>query len=117
MSEHLTKLSLASLDRLSDGEAGKIIGAALKRAVQDCVDDPGDRRARKVVIELQITVSDGGTRFRAKVTTKVVLPPGATKDTVGVFEVAASGPEALFNPDCAKEPNQLVLFDEPGEAK
>lgn len=109
MNENLITLSLANLDAVSDGDAGKIIDAAIRRVVADLRSNPKIAAARKVVVELALTSSDAGTRWCAKVTAKVVLPAEGTKETLGLFEVSAASPEALFNPRSARNPDQMVL--------
>lgn len=49
------ELTLTSLDQLDDGRVAKAFLHELKRAVQDCMDRPGDDKARTVSLELKIT--------------------------------------------------------------
>jgi len=48
------ELSLTSLEELDDGRVSKAFQHELKRAVQDCIDRPGDKKPRKVVLELEL---------------------------------------------------------------
>lgn len=49
------QLTLSSLKDLDDGRVSKAFDHEIKRAVQDCIDRPGDKKARTVMIELELT--------------------------------------------------------------
>lgn len=53
MSLHL--LSLESLNDLDGGKAAEAFKLHLRRAAMDCVDRPGDPKARKVTLEVELT--------------------------------------------------------------
>lgn len=56
------ELTLKSLEELDDGRVSKAFAHELRRAVQDCLDRPRDKKARTVTLELSLTpcVTDEG---------------------------------------------------------
>lgn len=58
----IVQLSLASLNDLDDGRVAVAFMQELRRAVQDCMDRPGDKNARSINLELKLTpvVGDEG---------------------------------------------------------
>jgi hypothetical protein len=59
----LVQLTLESLKDLDDGRVSAAFVHELKRAVQDCMDRPGDKHARSVSLEFKVTpiVADDGS--------------------------------------------------------
>lgn len=49
------ELDLRSLENLDDGRVSVAFAHELKRAVQDCMDRPGDKKPRKVTLEFSLT--------------------------------------------------------------
>lgn len=49
------ELTLTSLEDLDDGRVAAAFAHEMKRAVQDCMDRPGDKKPRVVTLELKLT--------------------------------------------------------------
>lgn len=62
----LMRLSLENLKDLDYGKAAAMFDLALQRAVQDCVDRPGDKTKRNVVFQLDLKpIVDAGGELEA----------------------------------------------------
>jgi hypothetical protein len=48
------QLTLESLGQLDDGRVAKMFTHEIKRAVQDCIDRPSDKKPRTVTLELSL---------------------------------------------------------------
>ena len=75
-------LTLDSLGDLSSGQAGVAINAALAAAIRDTEDRGSDKKARKVVIEIELKKL-GDENVTATVRAKTTIPPYQTEQTVG----------------------------------
>lgn len=53
--QQLQKLTAATLKSLDKGKLAVTLEKALQRAVSDCIDRPGDDRARKVHLQFDLT--------------------------------------------------------------
>lgn len=53
--QEIYALTSGTLAKLDGGRAGVALDSALRQAVKDCLDRPGDERARKVTMEFQVT--------------------------------------------------------------
>lgn len=54
MSNELVRLDLASLKQLGDGRVAIAFDQAMRRVALDCQDRPGEKRPRKVLLEVQV---------------------------------------------------------------
>ncbi len=80
----LENLKLASLDLLDDGRVAIAWQKQLARAVQDCLDRPGESAARKVTLEFQVI--------------PVQEPDGSADNVRGEFQVKSSIPNQRSKP-------------------
>lgn len=109
MSDHLTKLTFASIDHLANGEAADAVNLALRRAIADLHQWGGDHKARTVVVEISLRqVSGLKGRFEASFAAKVKLPGEKAADVGGYVERQGDDLVALFNP-VSVNPDQLTL--------
>jgi len=115
----LKELTLGNLKDLDFGKASTTFEVALQRAVKDCLDRPGDDRARTVVLEMKITpvkeilgntLSCEGAKgvFRIKCT----LPNWETQ--VVDFGVRSNG-KLVFNEDSPRDHRQQTFLGEEEE--
>lgn len=82
----LHNLSLESLVHLDCGNAALAFDRALRRAIDDCVDRPREERARKIVLQCEITpeCGDDGQCDDLSVTIQVkeIIPAMSTTPTL-----------------------------------
>lgn len=113
MSE-LTPLTLATLKKLDLGRVGMAFDRLLKQAISDCVDRPGDDRARKVTLQIDLvpvkqvhdnTISCEGAKGAVKA--KLALPNYETQTLD--FGVKQSG-HAYFAEESPANHQQATLF-------
>jgi hypothetical protein len=106
------QLTLATLEKLDMGKAAAALQEHLKRAAIDCMDRPGDGKARKVTLQFDITP---------------IVTPDLTCDEVHIQIQAASKVPThrtkvyscglrkngmlVFNPDSPDNVNQNTLLD------
>ena len=115
----LMRLSLESIKEVQGGVALEMFQDALHHAVKDCIDRPGDKRARKVTMQMNITpvaVTNGNTidcegakgvfQCRAK------MPDRESAEID--FGVQNSG-DLIFNPDSPRDHRQTTLLAAGGE--
>ena len=112
----LKRLSLESIKELDGGAAMQTFQTAVQRAVKDCIDRPGDKRPRKVVLQLAITpvpVIQGNVidcdGAKGAFQCKVKIPDWETR-TVD-FGVQNSG-DLIFNPDSPHDHRQTTMLAE-----
>jgi restriction endonuclease len=108
----LAKLDFVSMPQLADGKVNKLLQRHLQRAAEDCMDRPGDKSARKVVIEYvfvpQVGQDGDCEKVICEVECKTKVPvyrsvPIQMRPTKGGF---------LFNPDFADDLDAQSLFED-----
>lgn len=101
-----TTLCLETIADLDNGTAGPLIDREIARAVADLVDrGEEDGKARKVVIQLELTIKNG--IVVTDVTADAKLPPKRTRSTATEARYRDSEPVLCFqthNPDRADQP-------------
>ncbi|MGA2035378.1 MAG: hypothetical protein ABSG68_24285 [Thermoguttaceae bacterium] len=111
----LQRLTLANIGELDNGLALETFQTALKRAVKDCLDRPGDKRARKVTLQMNVTPvaqiqgnaidCDGA---KGVFLCKCRIPDYETREVD--FGVQQTG-DLLFNPDSPNDHKQITLLE------
>jgi len=108
------RLSLSNLAELDYGKAVYAFQKHLERAVLDCTDRPGDKRARAVTLQFKVTPvaeTNGNTIIcnsaNGIFVIKSKIPDHETK-TID-FGVTSKG-ELVFNPDSLDDHNQTTMF-------
>jgi hypothetical protein len=111
----LQRLSLESIKELDGGAALETFQTAVRRAVQDCIDRPGDRRARKVNLQLSLVpvpVIEGNTidcdGAKGIFQCRVKIPDWETREVD--FGVQNSG-DLIFNPDSPRDHRQMTMLE------
>jgi hypothetical protein len=106
---HQQTLTLATIGDLAAGQARATIDAALRAALRDTEDRGGDKKARKVVIEIELKkLSDEAVS--ATVKAKPVIPSYVTDPTIGELQIGDRGqPEMAFAPSAPHNPAQPNL--------
>ncbi|MCC7333577.1 MAG: hypothetical protein IT422_00680 [Pirellulaceae bacterium] len=102
------ELSLDSLSELDDGRVAKAFQHELKRAVQDCIDRPGDKKPRAVTLELSLTPitvnndgmvetegCDGEFQIRSKVPTRKSKTYSFRANKKGHLAYSSNSPESV----------------------
>jgi hypothetical protein len=111
----LLRLSLESIKQLDGGMAMHTFQDAVQRAVKDCIERPGDKRARKVVLQLSLvpvpmisgsTIDCDGAKGAFQC--KVRIPDWVTREVD--FGVQNSG-DLIFNPDSPRDHKQMTLLE------
>lgn len=112
----LMRFDLDTLKSLDGGIAPKMFLDAMRRAVKDCLERPGDKRARKVTLQMTLTpvpVINGNTidcdGARGAFQCKVKIPDYETREVD--FGVQNSG-DLIFNPDSPRDHRQTTLLDD-----
>jgi hypothetical protein len=110
----LQRLSLETIKSLDGGAALETFQNAVQRAVRDCMERPGDKRARKVVLQLALTPVpqiDGNTidcdGAKGVFQCRVKIPDWETREVD--FGVQNSG-DLIFNPDSPRDHRQTTLL-------
>ena len=67
-------LSLATIGAIESGQAAEAFNASLRRAIQDCVQRPIEGRSRKVMLQAELTPSEGGDDIDVSFQVKESLP-------------------------------------------
>ena len=103
-------LSLNSLSDFDYGKAAVAFEQALKRAVVDCLERPGDKAARKVVLTTNIVpvMQQDGDVVDAEVdfTVKATVPPWQTATRP---LAVTKGGQLLFNDMAPDNPRQTTI--------
>jgi hypothetical protein len=111
----LQRLSLESIKELDGGAAMHTFQDAVQRAVKDCIERPGDKRARKVVLQLALvpvpmitgnTIDCDGAKGAFQC--KVKIPDWETREVD--FGVQNSG-DLIFNPDSPRDHRQMTMLE------
>jgi hypothetical protein len=112
----LKRLSLENLKDLDGGRALEAFHDQLKRAVLDCLDRPGDKRARKIVLQftaLPVPVINGNTidcdSVKGTFQCRCKLPDHETRTYD--FGVQQSG-DLIFNPDSPEDHRQMTMLED-----
>ena len=111
----LLRLNLESIKELDGGATMQTFQDAVQRAVKDCIDRPGDKRARKVVLQLALTPvpnisgnvidCDGA---KGVFQCRVKIPDWEMREVD--FGVQNSG-DLIFNPDSPRDHKQMTLLE------
>ena len=113
---NLVRFNLSSLSELHGGRALETFQEATKRAVLDCLERPGDKRARKVVMQMTIVpvpLIQGNTidcdSAEGSFQIKCTIPQWETESIN--FGVQNDG-NLIFNPDSPRDHKLATpLFD------
>lgn len=100
------ELDLASLDKLDDGRVSVAFAHELKRAVQDCMDRPGDKKPRIVTLEfslkpvcsteggvVEMDGADGDFKIKSKVPTRQTKTYSFRANKRGQLAFSSESPE------------------------
>jgi hypothetical protein len=114
----LKRFNLDTMKDLDSGRAVEAFQTATQRAVQDCMDRPGDKRARKIVLQLTlipVARIDGNTidcdGAKGTFQCRCKIPDWETQEVD--FGVQQSG-DLIFNEDSPRDHRQMTLLN--GEA-
>jgi hypothetical protein len=102
------KLNLTTIRDLSNGQAEAVINAAIQAAIRDLEDRGGDKKPRKVSIEMEFKKL-GEDVVTATVKAKTTLPPYVTQPTFGTLNVDGTAAHMKFNPNNADDYEQQTL--------
>lgn len=110
----LIPLNLQTLDRL-DPKLQAAFSTHLRRAVQDCLDRPAEKKARRVLLEVEVTPildDDGGcSRVNADFKFRDKLPDRRSR----TYEmIAQRDGRLILNEFSPTAPDQLTIDDVPG---
>ncbi len=95
----LKQLSLENLRELDLGKVAEAFQMLLQRAAKDCEDRPGDRRARKVILEANLT--------------PVLTQEGHCDEVHPVFKIRAKLPDYQSKAySCALRAGGMLVFDD-----
>lgn len=113
---HLQRLTLEAMSNLDYGKAMIAFQRQLERAAHDCIDRPGDKRARKVTLQFNIVPVpqiDGNTincdSVKGTFTIRCKVPDYET-DAVD-FGISRDG-SLVFNPDSPANHRQSTMLDD-----
>jgi hypothetical protein len=111
----LKTFSLQELESLDGGKAVRALDAHIKRAALDCYDRPGDKKARKVTLEIELVPAmdaEGNCdEVHAKIRAASTVPKHVTKPySLGL---RPSG-QLVFSEDAPDNYRQATIMD--GEA-
>jgi hypothetical protein len=113
----LVRLSLENIKLLDGGLPMEMFQESLRRAVKDCLDRPGDKRTRKITLQVNLTpVAEvrGNTidcdGAKGIFLCKTKLPDYESREVD--FGVQNSG-ELLFNPDSPSNHKQMTMLEDP----
>lgn len=110
----MLQFNLDNLKELDGGKAAAAFETHVRRAAADCMDRPGDNKARKVTLEVTIIpiMDPAGdcTEVEAQIHAKSTVPPHRTKPYS--FGLRRNG-VLVFNPDSTDNIAQSTLI--PGE--
>ena len=112
----LKVLNLQSMADLSHGAVGVAVDKLIRQAIRDCIDRPGDDRARKLTVQIEFTPTahiDGQsvTCEGAKAVAKASLK--CPNYETGVLDLAVrENGAALFAPNSPENVAQATMFDD-----
>lgn len=108
----IQQFTLKNLDELDGGKAAVAFENHVRRAALDCTDRPGDKAARKVVLEVLLVpvMEQGGdcVSVDAQIKVSSAVPKHQTKPYS--FGLRRGG-MLVFNPDSVDNINQTTLID------
>lgn len=119
MGDKLLRLTMENLGQLGGGVVPEVWSDAIRQAVRDCLDRPGDKRARKVVLQMCIvpvatvvgnTIDCSGAKGTVQCRTKIPDRESQEFD----FGVQNSG-DLIFNPDSPRDHRQMTMLEGEGE--
>lgn len=111
-----TSLTLESLGELGCGQARAVIERELNAAIRDCEDRGEDKKARKVVIEVELKKVNDETMV-VNVSAKATTPKYRTENHWGKIDLNRGKPELKFSPVSLTNPEQKgIPFDEQAPA-
>lgn len=112
----MLRFDLESMNHLDGGITPKMFQDAVRRAVKDCLERPGDDRARTVVLQLKlkpVAVTNGNTidceGCDGVFQCKTKIPDFETRSVN--FGVQNSG-DLIFNPDSPRDHRQTTLLED-----
>lgn len=108
----IQQLSLAGLSLLDLGKTEAALAQHLRRVARDCYDRPGDRKARKVSLEIAVTPvldADGGCELvKVQVQVTSAVPKMRTRE----YEMRLRPNGSIsFNEDLPTDFDQSTLFE------
>ncbi len=116
----MIELSLSSMQELDDGRVAAAFIAELKRVVLDCIDRPGDKSARKVALQFNLTpvIADDGTCEAASGEFKIKSTVPERKSKTYSFNVNKKG-HLIYSSNSPEDVDQTTFddLDENGRIK
>jgi len=110
----LKQFTLDNLNDLDGGKAALAFEHHVRRAALDCMDRPGDDKARTVTLQVSLkpVMEPGGdcVEVEAQIHAKSTVPPHKTKPYS--FGLRKNG-VLVFNPDATDAVDQATLLDDP----
>ncbi len=112
----LKVLNLQSMAELSHGSVGVAVDKLIRQAIRDCIDRPGDNRARKLTVQIEFTPTarvDGQsvTCEGAKAIAKARLKTPDYETGVLDLMVRENG-SCVFAPASPENAAQATMFDD-----
>jgi len=115
----IEQVSYETLPKLEDGRGVAAFNVLLKRAIHDCMDRPGEPKARKITLQIDLTpVVDQDlscTEVKLQILAKCGIPDYATKVYSTGARKSASGPMLVFNNDSLQNINQGTFTEDEDE--
>lgn len=118
-SNKLKRLTLKTMEQLDYGKAMIAFQRQLERAVHDCIDRPGDKRARKITLQFNVVPIpeiDGNTihcdSAKGTFTIRCKVPDYET--SIVDFGITREG-DLVFNPDSPADHRQETFLDDDEE--
>lgn len=108
----IVELNLANLNDLDDGRVATAFLHELRRVVQDCMDRPGDKSARKVTLEftLKPVIDEGGSCEAAEGDFKIKSTVPVRKSKTYSFGVNKKG-HLSYSTNSPENIDQLTFDD------
>ena len=118
----MLQLNLENLAELDDGRVAIAFGQALKRAADDCIDRPGDKKARVISLEahvIPVIDADTGQCEGAHIEFQIKHKLPVRKSKTYSFEIKKGG-HLWFSSESPDDVDQLTFADvdpETGKAR
>lgn len=108
----LKEFDLLGIAGIEGGKLNTLVKHQMARMSQDCMDRPGDKSPRKLLIELQCkpVLSQDGTCEEVHQTFECRHKLPTYRSKTYVMKPTKGG--FLFNEDSLDDPNQMAMFDE-----
>ena len=104
------KLGLDTVNQVADGTIVEAFNVHVKRAVQDISDRPGDKKARKVVLTMELTPVLQANGLADNVAMEVKIKSSIPDHVSRTVEAAIKrNGTALFNDMSPDNPDQMTL--------